>query len=151
MRPACKPLSLVQGQLLAFLGKFSSALACVALSYRVIPVSFPYSHLRHSYSDSGYQDNKDRPCMSLPNTSQGGISQVSTLEEIFLPNDQASEDALSYYFRNLVYPWWLRWYRVCPQYGRPGFNLWVGKIPREGNGNPLQYYCLENPMDRGTW
>ena len=21
----------------------------------------------------------------------------------------------------------------------------------EGNGNPLQYFCLENPMDRGTW
>ena len=23
--------------------------------------------------------------------------------------------------------------------------------PREGNGNPLQYSCLENPMDRGAW
>ena len=23
--------------------------------------------------------------------------------------------------------------------------------PGEGNGNPLQYSCLENPMDRGTW
>jgi len=23
--------------------------------------------------------------------------------------------------------------------------------PGEGNGNPLQYYCLENPMDRGAW
>ena len=27
----------------------------------------------------------------------------------------------------------------------------VGKIPGEGNGNPLQYSCLENPMDRGAW
>jgi hypothetical protein len=25
-----------------------------------------------------------------------------------------------------------------------------GRSPREGNGNPLQYSCLENPMDRGT-
>ena len=25
------------------------------------------------------------------------------------------------------------------------------KIPREGNGNPLQYSCLENPLDGGTW
>ena len=25
------------------------------------------------------------------------------------------------------------------------------KSPREGNGNPLQYSCLENPMDRGSW
>ena len=27
----------------------------------------------------------------------------------------------------------------------------LGKSPKEGNGNPLQYSCLENPMDRGAW
>ena len=26
-----------------------------------------------------------------------------------------------------------------------------GRFPGKGNGNPLQYFCLENPMDRGTW
>ena len=26
-----------------------------------------------------------------------------------------------------------------------------GGSPRVGNGNPLQYSCLRNPMDRGTW
>ena len=26
-----------------------------------------------------------------------------------------------------------------------------GRSPREGNGNPLQYSCLKNPMDRGAW
>ena len=26
-----------------------------------------------------------------------------------------------------------------------------GSIPGEGNGNPLQYSCLENPMDGGAW
>ena len=26
-----------------------------------------------------------------------------------------------------------------------------GRSPGEGNGNPLQYSCLRNPMDRGTW
>ena len=26
-----------------------------------------------------------------------------------------------------------------------------GRSPREGNGNPLQYSCLENPMFRGAW
>ena len=25
------------------------------------------------------------------------------------------------------------------------------KTNGEGNGNPLQYYCLENPVDRGAW
>ena len=29
----------------------------------------------------------------------------------------------------------------------PGF----GRTPGEGNGNQLQYSCLENPMDRGAW
>ena len=29
----------------------------------------------------------------------------------------------------------------------PGF----GRSPVEGNGNPLQYSSLENPMDRGAW
>ena len=27
----------------------------------------------------------------------------------------------------------------------------LGRPPGEGNGNPLQYSCLENPMDRGAW
>ena len=27
----------------------------------------------------------------------------------------------------------------------------LGRSPGEGNCNPLQYSCLENPMDRGTW
>ena len=27
----------------------------------------------------------------------------------------------------------------------------VRKIPGVGNGKPLQYSCLENPMDRGAW
>ena len=26
-----------------------------------------------------------------------------------------------------------------------------GRSPRGGHGNPLQYSCLENPMDRGAW
>ena len=26
-----------------------------------------------------------------------------------------------------------------------------GRSPREGTGDPLQYSCLENPMDRGSW
>ena len=44
-------------------------------------------------------------------------------------------------------PWWLRGWSVWLQGGRPGFNPWVGRAPGEGNGNSLQYSCLENPMD----
>ena len=31
-----------------------------------------------------------------------------------------------------------------------GLNPGLGRSSGEGNGNPLQYYCLENPMDRGA-
>ena len=35
--------------------------------------------------------------------------------------------------------------------GDPGSNPGSGSSPGEGNGNPLQYSCLENPMDRGAF
>ena len=35
--------------------------------------------------------------------------------------------------------------------GNPGSIPGWGRSPGEGNGNPLQYSCLENPMDRGAW
>ena len=47
-------------------------------------------------------------------------------------------------------PWWLRGkasaYNVEDLGSIPG----LGRSPGEGNGNPLQYSCLENPMDRGA-
>ena len=35
--------------------------------------------------------------------------------------------------------------------GAMGLIPGSGRSPGEGNGNPLQYSCLENPMDRGAW
>jgi len=35
--------------------------------------------------------------------------------------------------------------------GDLGSSPGLGRSPGEGNGNPLQYYCLENLMDRGAW
>jgi len=35
--------------------------------------------------------------------------------------------------------------------GDLGSIPWSGRSPGEGNGNPLQYSCLENPMDGGAW
>ena len=47
-----------------------------------------------------------------------------------------------------------RWFRgkesAC-QAGDPGSIPGSGRSPGEGNGNPLQYPCLGNPMDRGAW
>ena len=35
--------------------------------------------------------------------------------------------------------------------GDPGLIPGSGRSPGERNGNPLQDFCLENPMDRGAW
>ena len=35
--------------------------------------------------------------------------------------------------------------------GDPGSMTGLGRFPGEGNDNPLQYFCLENPVDRGSW
>ena len=39
----------------------------------------------------------------------------------------------------------------CRRCKRCGAITGLGKSPRGGNGNPLQNYCLENPVDRGAW
>ena len=35
--------------------------------------------------------------------------------------------------------------------GDTGLIPGLGRSPREGNGNPLQYSYLKNPMDKGAW
>ena len=39
----------------------------------------------------------------------------------------------------------------CRRRKRQGFDPWVGKIPQTRAWQPLQYSCLENPVDRGAW
>ena len=34
--------------------------------------------------------------------------------------------------------------------GNLGLILWLGRFPREGNGHPFQYFCLEDSMGRGA-
>ena len=44
--------------------------------------------------------------------------------------------------------------RICLNTGDPGVAASIpgsGRSPGGGQGNPLQYSCLENPMDRGAW
>ena len=35
--------------------------------------------------------------------------------------------------------------------GDVGLISGLGRSPGGGHGNPLQYFCLENPMDKGAW
>ena len=48
-------------------------------------------------------------------------------------------------------PRWLSGKESACQAGDMGSVPGSRKTPGGGNGNPLQYSCLENPMDRGVW
>ena len=48
-------------------------------------------------------------------------------------------------------PWWLRGNESACSAGDMGSVPGSGRSPGGGHGNPLQYSCLENPMDRGAW
>ena len=51
----------------------------------------------------------------------------------------------------MSFPGWLDSKASAYNAGDPGLIPGSGRSPREGNGNPLQYSSLENPMDRGDW
>ena len=46
---------------------------------------------------------------------------------------------------------WFRVKETAYKAGDLGLIPRSGRTPGEGNGNPLEYSCLQNPMDRGTW
>ena len=57
-----------------------------------------------------------------------------------------------YHFQSkLGLPWCISGKESACQCRRREFDSLLGRSPGEGNGNPLQYSCLENPMDRGAW
>ena len=49
------------------------------------------------------------------------------------------------------FPRCLRVKKTASNAGDAGFISGLGRSSGEGNGNPLQYSCLGNPVDRGTW
>ena len=57
----------------------------------------------------------------------------------------------SFYSAILGLPWWLSGKEFACNAGDLVLIPRSGRSPREGNGNPLQYSCLENSMDRGAW
>ena len=48
-------------------------------------------------------------------------------------------------------PWWLSGKESAGSVGDLGSVLGSGRYPGGERDNPLQYSCLENPMDRGAW
>ena len=53
-------------------------------------------------------------------------------------------------YPSLGLPWWLSGKESACNVGDLGSVPGMGRSPGGGHGNPLQYLCLENPMDRGA-
>ena len=49
------------------------------------------------------------------------------------------------------FPWWLSSKEIACNIGDARSLPGLGRCPGGGHGHPLQYSCLENPMDRGAW
>ena len=56
-----------------------------------------------------------------------------------------------YYYNNFGFPGGSDSKASACSAGDPGLIPGLGRSPGEGNGNPLQDYCLGNPMDGGAW
>ena len=82
-------------------------------------------------------------------------SALYTLSVGFSPNPLIVGPASSYsnIFKNLYAFLWASLVAQNPpaNAGDMGLIPELGRSPGGGNGNPLQYSCLENPMDRGAW
>ena len=73
-----------------------------------------------------------QPTVSLTVLGGGWSSQAFHLIHELSPGSSAGEESAS-------------------NAGDPGLIPESGRSPGEGNGNPVQYSCLENPMDGGVW
>ena len=52
---------------------------------------------------------------------------------------------------DLIFPYGSDGKEFATSAGDLGLIPGSGRFPGEGNGNPLQHSCLENPIDRGAW
>ena len=97
-----------------------------------------------------------------------GVGSHSLLQEIFptrglnlslpccrkilyhLSHEESSKDFYrAYNFKGL--PWWLSSKNAPANAGDTSSIPKLGRSPREGNGNSLQYSCLGNPTNSGAW
>ena len=68
-----------------------------------------------------------------------------------LKESDTTERLSLHFMRKQGLPWWLSIKNLPANAGDASLIPGSEIHPGEGNGNPLQYSCLENPMDRGTW
>ena len=55
------------------------------------------------------------------------------------------------FWSTLGLPWWFSGNKLPASAGDVGLSPGSGRSPGKGNGDPLQYGCLRNPLARGAW
>ena len=90
--------------------------------------------------------------LGFPDGSVGKDSACNAEESSSIPGSQRSPG------EGIGYPLQYSWASLVAhmvknrlQCKGPGFSPWVGKMPWRRAWNPVQYSCLENPMDRAAW
>ena len=92
------------------------------------------------------------PCLS-PTLTSGSVSYLFLCLCLFtcLLLGDVSASLFGLFHPPLGLPRWYSGKESACQAGDLSSILGSGRSPGEGNGNPLQHSCLENPMDRGAW
>ena len=78
-----------------------------------------------------------------------GVLQSTGLQGVGYDSATEQQNQQSIFIKGL--PWWLRGKESACNAGDAGSIPRSERSPGAGNGNPLQYSCLENFMDRGAW
>ena len=92
------------------------------------------------------------PCVFLGFSATSGFSSNSTIPLwVSIPDALDSVVYTLQYLVSRVFPGGSVVKNLPANAGDLGLIPRLGRSPRGGNGNPLQYSCLENPMDRGAW
>ena len=90
-------------------------------------------------------NSKRRMC---PNVHCSTISIARTWKQ---PKGPSTDEWIKMYYIHMGIPGDSEVKASACNAGDRGLIPGSGIFPEEGNGNPLQYSCLENPMDRGAW
>ena len=103
---------------------FLRADSCVTAVDRIL--TFPMDPNISMFQEEEIQMKEGRSCLTVTSVQ---------LEKVDSPGGAGGKE-----------PAW-----QCRRRKRGGFYPGSERSPGEGNGYPLQYSCLENPMDRGAW
>ena len=103
-------------------------------------------HFHFSLSCIGEGHGNPLQCSCLENPRDGGAWWAA----VYGLHSRTQLKRLSS-SKDLGLPWWLSSKESVCNAGDSGSIRGLGRSPGKGNDNPLQYSCLENPMDRGAW